>query len=380
MDDEASRARAWCRVARADGSWVAGLGGRWILANIIELEHEVAALSPEAGAAVRIDLAAVEALDTAGAWLIYRLARRLAHVPHRVEISGASDAQTALLGRMAPTEGRRPLMRPYNPLRDMVERVGQATINVLGRARDLVSFFGLTAIVFMRAAIRPRRLRFISLLSHLERVGLNALPIVGLLSFLIGVVLAYQGADQLRQFGAEIYTVNLLGVSVLREIGILMTAILVAGRSGSAFTAEIGMMKVNEEVAAMQTIGVDPMEVLVLPRVLATVIALPLLCFYANMMSLLGGAIMSYFALGISVEQFLVRLKDAITVSTLWVGMVKAPFFAFLIGMVGCYEGLKVEGSAESVGRLTTKAVVEAIFLVIVADAGFSILFSYLGI
>ncbi|HJS31552.1 MAG TPA: ABC transporter permease, partial [Alphaproteobacteria bacterium] len=275
---------------------------------------------------------------------------------------------------------RRPLMRPYNPLRDMVERVGQATINVLGRARDLVSFFGLTAIVFMRAAIRPRRLRFISLLSHLERVGLNALPIVGLLSFLIGVVLAYQGADQLRQFGAEIYTVNLLGVSVLREIGILMTAILVAGRSGSAFTAEIGMMKVNEEVAAMQTIGVDPMEVLVLPRVLATVIALPLLCFYANMMSLLGGAIMSYFALGISVEQFLVRLKDAITVSTLWVGMVKAPFFAFLIGMVGCYEGLKVEGSAESVGRLTTKAVVEAIFLVIVADAGFSILFSYLGI
>ncbi len=380
MDDYALRARAWCRIARADGAWIAVLGGSWILANAEGLEHEVAALAPDAGVDVRIDLAAVEALDTAGAWLVYRLARRLANIAHKVEISGATGAQTALLERMAPKEDRRPLLRPYNPLRDMVERAGQATIIALGRARDLVSFFGLTMTVFMRATMRPRRLRLISLLSHLERVGLNALPIVGLLSFLIGVVLAYQGAEQLRQFGAEIYTVNLLGVSVLREIGILMTAILVAGRSGSAFTAEIGMMKVNEEVAAMQTIGVDPMEVLVLPRVLATVIALPLLCFYANMMALVGGAIMSYFALGIGVEQFLVRLKDAITVSTLWVGLVKAPFFAFLIAMVGCYEGLKVEGSAESVGRLTTKAVVEAIFLVIVADAGFSILFSYLGI
>jgi phospholipid/cholesterol/gamma-HCH transport system permease protein len=193
-------------------------------------------------------------------------------------------------------------------------------------------------------------------------------------------VLAYQGADQLRAYGAEIFTINLLGVSVLRELGVLLTAIMVAGRSGSAFTAEIGTMQVNEEIDALKTLGLDPVEVLVLPRLLAMMIALPLLAFFANMMALFGGAIMALFVLDISLAQFRDQFSQAITAQMFWIGIVKAPFFAFLIAMVGCYEGLRVEGSAESVGRLTTKSVVESIFLVIVADAAFSIFFSYLGV
>jgi phospholipid/cholesterol/gamma-HCH transport system permease protein len=214
----------------------------------------------------------------------------------------------------------------------------------------------------------------------MEQTGVDALPIVGLLTFLIGVVFAYQGADQLRRFGAEIYTVNLLGISILRELGVLITAILVAGRSGSAFTAQIGTMKVNEEIDAMRTLGLDPVEVLVLPRLFAVAVTLPLLTFYANVMGLLGGAIMSYFALDIGFTTFLRQLKWFMPGWSFWVGMVKAPFFAGIIAVCGCYEGLRAARSAESVGRLTTTSVVEAIFLVIVVDAAFSIVFSVLGI
>jgi phospholipid/cholesterol/gamma-HCH transport system permease protein len=211
-------------------------------------------------------------------------------------------------------------------------------------------------------------------------VGINALPIVGLLSFLIGVVVAFQGADQLRQFGAEIFTVNLLGVSILRELGVLLTAILIAGRSGSAFTAQIGTMKVNQEVDALQTIGLDPVEVLVVPRVLALMIMLPILVFYANLMGLLGGMVMATTVLDISLTTFLKQLQSAVNLTTFAIGMVKAPVFAFLIALVGCFEGFNVSGSAESVGQKTTASVVEGIFLVIVFDAAFSILFSILGI
>ncbi|MBI3708631.1 MAG: ABC transporter permease [Proteobacteria bacterium] len=307
--------------------------------------------------------------------------RRLERDGMPVAIVGASPSRAALLARMQQAEDRKPLARPYvSPVREMVERVGRTAIHVLVEGRDLISFFGLTAITLARALTRPGRLRLIALLAHVERVGLNALPIVGLLSFLIGVVLSYQGADQLRQFGAEIYSVNLLGVSVLREIGVLITAIMVAGRSGSAFTAEIGTMKVNEEIDALKTLGLDPMEVLVLPRLLAVIIALPLLTFFSDCAALVGGAIMSITVLGLALPQFFAQLEDALSFSTFWVGLVKAPVFAFLIAMVGCYEGLQVEGGADSVGRMTTKSVVESIFLVIVADAGFSILFSYLGV
>jgi phospholipid/cholesterol/gamma-HCH transport system permease protein len=218
------------------------------------------------------------------------------------------------------------------------------------------------------------------MIHQVEKTGISALPIVGLLSFLIGIVLAYQGADQLKRFGAEIFTINLLGVGVLREIGGLITAIIVAGRSGSAFTAQIGTMRVNEEIDAMQTIGLNTVDVLVLPRIIGLVIALPILTFFADIMGLIGGAVMCYFQIGLTIPVFLRQLDDAVNVNTLMVGLIKAPVFAFVISLVGCYEGFQVERNAASVGLLTTRAVVESVFLVIVLDAAFSIMFSVLGI
>jgi phospholipid/cholesterol/gamma-HCH transport system permease protein len=214
----------------------------------------------------------------------------------------------------------------------------------------------------------------------MEEVGFNALPIVGLISLLIGVVLAYQGATQLEKFGAQVFVVNLVGVSVLREIGILLTAIVVAGRSGSAFAASIGSMVIREEVDAMRTLGLSPVEVLVLPRILALVLMLPVLAFFADLMGLLGGMLMCWLALDITPIVFLDRLRAAVGVEHFWVGISKAPVFGFVIGLVGCLDGLRVSGSAESVGRQTTRAVVTSIFLVIVADAFFSVFFSYLGV
>ncbi|MBL8699218.1 MAG: ABC transporter permease [Alphaproteobacteria bacterium] len=306
--------------------------------------------------------------------------RRNARDHAAFELLGANPAQAALLKRVAISERQSLRRRENSPLAALAIRTGRASFEFAHAAADLLAFFGLVLVTLGRSLLRPTRFRVTALFAHVERIGLHALPILGLLSFLIGVVLAYQGADQLRIYGAEIFTVNLLGVSVLRELGILLTAIMVAGRSGSAFTAEIGTMKVNEEVDAMRTLGLDPIEVLVLPRIMAMLIALPLVAIYADIMALAGGAIMAMAVLEISLSQFLAQLSDAVVASTFWVGIVKAPVFAFLIGLVGCYEGLQVSGSAESVGRRTTKSVVESIFLVIVADAAFSILFSFLGL
>ncbi len=253
-------------------------------------------------------------------------------------------------------------------------------MEALRQGRSLLGFFGQIVVTLGRVLVRPTRFRFVSFVSHLEQTGLSALPIVGLLSFLVGVVLAYQGVDQLRQLGAEVFVVNLVGVSTLREMGILLTAILVAGRSGSAFTAQIGTMQVNEEVDAMRTLALDPIEVLVLPRIFALMIAMPLVTFFANMMALLGGGLMCVLLIDQTVPQFIRQLNQAVDLWDFWVGIIKAPVFALIIAMVGCFEGLRVQGSAESVGRLTTQSVVESIFLVIVFDAMFSILFSHLGI
>jgi phospholipid/cholesterol/gamma-HCH transport system permease protein len=360
------------------------VGGGWTVAGLAQLDQAsramLDALPGEAGRA-RIDLGALEALDTAGAWLLCRIQAGLAERGWQVEIAAADPTQAALLAEIQRLKPR-PALPParINPLVRLLARLGGSTLSACSEARRLLSFYGETIVTLGRLALHPQRLRFTSLVHHLEQTCLNALPIVGMIAFLIGVVLAYQGADQLRRFGAEVFTVNLLGVSVLREIGILLTAIVVAGRSGSAFTAEIGMMKVREEIDALRTIGVDPIEVLVVPRLLALMIALPLLAFFADILALFGGGLMSVLALGIPPNQFLSQLEGAITPTMFWIGMVKAPVFAFLIALVGCYQGLSVGGSAESVGRLTTQSVVLSIFLVIVADALFSIVLSYLGL
>lgn len=361
--------------------WTLVCSGRWTTATVGRIDTRLRAALPPAQAEAVIDVSAVDALDTAGAWLVYRTLRALKRHAVPVNLIGATAAQASLIETVANNDQPCPGPPPArNAVVDLIANCGRSTLEVIAEAAALVSFLGQTLTAIGRAILQPRRIRLTALVSHMEQVGLNALPIVGLLSFLIGVVLAFQGADQLARFGAEIFTVNLVGIAVLREMGGLLTTIILAGRTGSAYTAQIGTMKVNEEVDAMRTMGLDPMDVLVLPRVLALMITLPLLTFYADVMGLLGGAIMANITLDISLFQFARQINAAVPFSNLVIGLIKAPIFAFIIGLIGCFEGLRVGGSAESVGRLTTRAVVEAIFLVIVIDALFSVLFSVLGI
>ena len=355
--------------------------GAWITRELARHDAALRRLDLQGAQSVAVDLGACSAIDSAGAWVLDRTLDDLKRRGAEVTLIGCSPAIETLLGTVAKQHVELPPPpKPDNPLIAVALRVGKETLRVGGEARDLLSFLGLTVIVFCRSLLMPWRIRLVPLIAQMEQTGLNALPIVGLISFLVGVVLAYQGADQLARFGAQIFTVNLVAVGVLREMGILLTAIIVAGRSGSSFTAQIGTMKVNEEVDAMRTLGLDPMEVLVMPRVFALVLVMPLLCFYADLMGLLGGAVMATLVLDISFFQFVRQLSDAVTLWTFWVGVIKAPLFAFIIGMIGCYEGLQVSRSAESVGRQTTRAVVESIFLVIVLDALLSIFFSVIGI
>lgn len=365
-----------------DDRWRLSPVGRWDLATVGGMMDRLVALTPERRPrSVVIDLSAVSVLDTVGALVLHRLIQRLRATGETVALVGATSAQCDLLLDVGRTAESAPVNAPVDtPIHALLERVGRGTHDFLRETLHLLSFFGLVTVTGLKLLRDPRRFRFTAFAFHLEQVGLNALPIVGLLSFLIGVVLAYQGADQLRRFGADIFVVNLLGVAILREIGVLMTSIIIAGRSGSAFTAQLGTMQVTQEVDAMRVLSLDPVELLVLPRLLALTVALPLLSIYADIVGLLGGAAMSYAGLDITLGQFLRQLQYAVNPTTLMVGLVKAPVFAMVIAMVGCYEGFNVTGSAESVGKLTTRSVVESIFLVIVLDAIFSIFFSILHV
>ncbi|MGF1628978.1 MAG: MlaE family lipid ABC transporter permease subunit [Kiloniellaceae bacterium] len=355
--------------------------GAWTTRELARHDATLRRLDLQGAREVAVDLGACSAIDSAGAWVLDRTLADLRQRGTAVTLVNCSPAIETLLGTVARKHvDLPPPPRPENPLIAVTIRIGRETLRIGREATDLLEFLGLTVTVLLRSLLQPWRIRLVPLIAHMEQTGLNALPIVGLISFLVGIVLAYQGADQLARFGAQIFTVNLVAVGVLREMGILLTAIIVAGRSGSAFTAQIGTMKVNEEIDAMRTLGLDPMEVLVMPRIFALVLVLPLLTFYADIMGLLGGAVMATLVLDISFFQFARQLSDAVTLWTFWVGIIKAPLFAFIIGMVGCYEGLQVSRSAESVGRQTTRAVVEAIFLVIVLDALLSIFFSFIGI
>ncbi|WP_119301391.1 ABC transporter permease [Dongia deserti] len=368
----------WIKLAQERDGAVLQAGGAWTVEYAADLDRQVESLPKESAAQV-LDLTEIDAIDTAGAWLLARA-------------SGQGEGQEIPWRNLAPefqplaervlTAG--PKVTPERPrartITDWVADVGAGVEEVLAESLNLVAFFGEFVLATGRVIANPRRFRWVSLLVHIEQTGINALPIVGLISFLVGVVLAYQGADQLRQFNAQFLTVNMVGISVLREMGILLTAIVVAGRSGSAFTAQIGTMQVSEEVDALRTMGLDPMEVLVLPRVTALIITLPILTFFADLMGLFGGGIMYSVLVDQTFGQYVTRLNDVITPTMFWVGMVKAPVFAILIALVGCFEGLRVTGSAESVGKMTTRAVVEGIFLVIIFDALFSVLFSILSI
>ncbi len=375
----------WLRRERLSDGLSIEIGGHWIFDHVTMLDRhrtDLRAVSDQVQpASARIGFDPTLKLDTTGAWFISRLEQDLIEQGWQVAAADVDPRHQALFSEVRQAKTTPPVERePQNGFLRLIALLGQNTIESCVKGSRLLSFFGQTVSTLLKATLHPSRLRLTPLTHHLEQTCLNALPIVGLIAFLIGVVMAYQGADQLKRFGAEIFTVDLVGVSVLREIGILLTAIVVAGRSGSAFTAEIGAMVVNQEIDALRTLGLDPIEILVIPRMLALMIALPLLAFFADILGLTGGGLMAWVVLDISPAQFLTQLEEAIGPATFWVGIAKAPVFAFLIAMVGCYEGLLVSGGADSVGRHTTKSVVTGIFLVIVFDALFSILFSYLGV
>ena len=359
--------------------------GRWLVSGAAALDRALRQLGAAApGTRLRIDLAAVERLDTVGAWLVLRTLRDFEAQGVATSIENVAPDFAPLLEQVA--KGEPPALPPGPPegfvslVAAALAATGERAVGAALAGIELIGFFGLVFLTLLRTLRRPALLRSAALVSQMERTGVSALPIVGLLSFLIGVVITYQGADQLRRFGAEIFTVNLVGVGVLRELGVLLTAIIVAGRSGSAFTAEIGAMEVNEEIDAMRTLGLDPIEVLVLPRLIGLVLTLPLLAAYADFMALVGGSLMSWTALGIPPPLFTRQLQQAVGEWTFWVGIFKAPFFAATIALVGCHAGFQVSRSAESVGRLTTVSVVRSIFLVIIIDAVFSVFYSKLGV
>lgn len=328
-----------------------------------------------------LDTTGLGRLDTAGAILLVRLYRQVADQGFEIDWPQARREHRALFDYVGGAGEAITVWPPSGSgLIGMIEYLGWLTMFFVREARRFTAFIGQVTETAMLTALRPGRMRFTSMVHHMEETGLKALPIVGLLSFLIGMVMAYQGASQLQKFGAEIFVVDLIGISVLRELGVLLTAILIAGRSGSAFTAQIGTMKVNEEIAAMRTLGLDPVVVLVLPRMFALMLTLPVLTFFADVMGLCGGALMAWNTLGIDPYLFFSRLQEVIVPRTFVVGMVKAPVFAALIALVGCYEGLRVKRDAESVGRLTTRSVVQSIFLVILFDALFSIMFNILKV
>lgn len=353
------------------------LSGRLVISTIEALPWEDAARS----AARTIDIADVDQLDTAGAWAVLRLERALANDGRKPTITGATDLQTELLARIndnMPQEDAAPPQRLT--MADRLERFGRGTVNGIGQAVAITGFLGQVVTTIGYLILHPRHIRWTAMVHHMQQVGISAVPIVALMAFLIGVVLAFQGAAQLRQFGAEVFVVDLISISILRELGILLTAIIVAGRSGSAFTAAIGSMKMREEIDAMRTLGLDPVTILVVPRTLALIIMLPVLGVIANAAGLLGGALMSWIELGVSPGVFRIRFATNTDVWHFLVGMIKAPFFALIIGIIGCYQGMQVEGNAESLGRLTSLSVVLSIFLVITADAMFSIFFAIVGV
>jgi len=327
------------------------------------------------GDGFRIDLSDVGRMDTIGAWLVHRLVR-----DRGGEVVGASKDSGLLLEQVAKADQPvkvRPDRTP--PFQRVLGQIGEATSMAGSSMLGLLGFFGAMLAGLWNLIKHPRRFRVNAVVQRFELVGVHALGIVGLMTFLVGIVIAQQGAVQLRQFGAEVFTVNLIGRSAIKELGVLMTAIMVAGRSGSAFAAQLGSMKLAEEIDAMRTIGVSPMEALVLPRVLATVILMPLLGFYAAVCAMIGGGIFCWIALDIPPVAFVQRIREVVPLTDLWQCLIKAPVFGLIIAMAGCFQGMQVESNAEEVGLRTTTAVVQAIFLVVVLDAFFAVFFTAIG-
>ena len=334
-------------------------------------EREIAAMAD----GMEIDLSGVEKMDTVGAWLVYRAVR-----DRGAKVTGESKKIRGLLEQVADADRPvRVVPERRGGVGGAVEELGEWVSETGQTLRGLLGFFGAVLIGFWNVAKRPRRFRLNAVVQRFDVVGVRALGIIGLMTFLIGIVIGQQGAVQLEQFGAEVYTINLIGRISVRELATLMTAIMVAGRSGSAFAAQIGTMKLTEEIDAMRTIGVSPIEALVIPRMLSAIVMMPLLAFFAMMMSMLGGGIFCWVYLGVPPLTFIQRIQEVVPLTDLWVGLIKAPVFGFIIGLAGCFQGMLVKSDAEEVGLRTTAAVVQSIFMVIVLDAMFAVFFSSVG-
>jgi phospholipid/cholesterol/gamma-HCH transport system permease protein len=355
-----------------DDSGVLKFGGNLTLAQIGDLAQRLRGYD---GSVSTLDLGSIERMDTVGAWIVHRYAAE-----KNARIAGLDDDQQHLLEQVKHAD-QAVAMRPAHVggFSRVLGEIGDATMVALRTMVGLLGFMGATVIAFGTLIRHPSRFRFNATVMRFEVVGVSALGIIGLMSFLIGIVIAQQGAVQLRQFGAEVFTINLVGRLTLRELGVLMTAIMVAGRSGSAFAAQLGTMKLTEEVDAMRTIGVSPMEALVVPRTLAVVLMMPLLAFYSSLIAMIGGCILAWASLDIPPVTFIQRIREVVPITDLYVCLVKAPVFGAIIAISGCFQGMMVESDSEQVGIRTTAAVVQAIFLVIVLDAFFAVFFTWVG-
>jgi len=378
-------------VRRSEEGLELELTGEWRALRFGEIEAALATIDLAGTRRVQISTSRLAELDLSGAWRLHCFIEKARSAGREVAFKSAPPDQLRLVeqtlkGQSPPCSQQKPKV-PLSLLEEL-ELPAMRSLTLLGQravlnVRDVVSdlaFLGRMSVTFARALTRWRRLRPISIARHVYDTGITAIPIVSLIAFLISVIIAYMSAQQLRNFGAVIFVVDLVTIGVLRELGVLLTSIIVAGRSGSAFAAELGSMKLNEEVDALYATGVDPYEILVLPRVLGLVIALPLLTIVADIIGLAGGALLCRVLLDIPLTQYFTRVQLAITATTFWVGIIKAPVFAMLIAMAGSHRGMQVRDSSRELGRLTTLAVVQAIFMVIFADAIFAVLFLEMGI
>ena len=356
------------------------LSGSWTARGIGVVAQQLDSLRVRPSSPAIADGTQIDALDTAGAWVLQKLLSRLRDEGIVVSLRGLRPEFTKLLDVVAQhvADQASKSAPAGNPSPTALERIGRNTADALKQAVALLSFVGESAVALGASVAHPGRLRWRPVLYNIRSAGFDALPIVGLLAFLLGIVVAYQAADQLRRFGANIFVADLVGLSMLREFAPLITAIIIAGRSGSAYAAQIGTMSVTEEIDAMRTLGIAPLDLLVVPKIIALVIALPLLTVFADLLGVFGGMIMARAQLGVGFGEFLDRFVKAVSITAYLIGICKAPVFATIIAVVGCFQGFRTKGGADSVGRQTTRSVVQSIFLVIVADALFSIAFSAL--
>jgi phospholipid/cholesterol/gamma-HCH transport system permease protein len=357
-------------------------GGSWTASNVVMLERLFEEFAPKLQGmrGVRINLADVQEIDTLGAWLLEKMSRRAAQQGIASELVGVAERYAGLIDEVHQVNRTAPAQHPRgNIVLGWLDQLGRLTWAARIDVLVFLQMLGALAVALLGVLRRPRSLRLTSLFYQVYRVGWQAIPIIMLITFLIGAIIAQQGIFHFRKFGAESYVVDMVGILVLREIGVLIVAIMVAGRSGSAYTAELGSMKMREEIDALSTMDLDPVEVLILPRVLALIIALPILSFLGSMAALYGGGLVAWFYGGMSPTIFIARLHEAVSVTHFEVGIIKAPFMALVIGIVACSEGLRVKGSAESLGRQTTTSVVKSIFCVIVLDGLFAVFFASIG-